>query len=76
MTVGSITLPIAAQVQAPGKVPRIGFLIPQIVSGQAGWLDASRAGLRDHGYVEGRNIAMKFDQPTVIAIGCASWRRS
>ena len=46
--------------QLAGNVPRIGFLG---VSTPAAWttrIDAFRAGLRDMGYVEGKNIAIEF----------------
>ena len=40
-------------------VPKIGFLISETLSGQAGRVAALRAGLRDLGYVEGKNIAIE-----------------
>ena len=46
--------------QQAGNIPRIGFLG---VSTPAAWttrVDAFRAGLRDLGYVEGKNIAIEF----------------
>lgn len=53
--------PLASFAQHPqGKVPRIGFLG---VSTPAAWtsrVEAFRAGLRDLGYVEGRNIVVEF----------------
>ncbi len=58
-TMLSAPLPSFAQ-QPPTKIPRIGFLG---VSTPAAWgprVDALRAGLRDLGYVEGKNIAMEF----------------
>ena len=53
--------PLASFAQQPqGKVPRIGFLISETLSGQASRVEALRAGLRDRGYVEGKNIAIEF----------------
>ncbi len=53
--------PLAAFAQQPQeKVPRIGFLIAETLSGQASRVEALRAGLRDRGYVEGKNIAIEF----------------
>ena len=42
------------------KVPRVGILISETVSGQASRVDAFRAGLHDHGYIEGKNIAIEI----------------
>jgi putative ABC transport system substrate-binding protein len=42
------------------KVPRIGFLISEALSGSASRVDALRAGLLDRGYVEGKNIAIEL----------------
>ena len=41
------------------KIPRLGFLISETLSGQASRIDALRAGLRDRGYVEGKNIVIE-----------------
>ena len=52
--------PLAAFAQQPQeKVPRIGFLIAETLSGQASRVEALRAGLRDRGYVEGQTIAIE-----------------
>jgi ABC-type uncharacterized transport system substrate-binding protein len=51
---------IAAEAQQPGKVPRIGILYagsPSAVSPRA---EAFRQGLRDLGYVEGKNIVIEW----------------
>ena len=60
---GSIALlatPLAVEAQQAGKVARIGFLGPETVSGSKSRVDALRAGLRDLGYVEGKNIVIEF----------------
>ena len=67
--------PLAAHAQQPAKVPRIGYLSPG--SASAGLLsrdEAFRQGLRDLGYVEGRNIVIedrfaeaKFDRLAGLA---------
>ena len=56
----SLTLaPLAAEAQQPGKVPRIGYLglnraaYPDLV-------EAFLQGLRDLGYVEGRNVVIEY----------------
>ncbi|HZY31029.1 MAG TPA: ABC transporter substrate-binding protein [Candidatus Methylomirabilis sp.] len=52
--------PLASFAQQPqGKIPRIGFLIAETLSGQASRVEALRAGLRDLGYVEGKGIAIE-----------------
>ncbi len=52
--------PLAALAQQPGKVPRIGLLNVASASASANDVEALRAGLRDLGYVEGRNIVIEF----------------
>ena len=46
--------------QQPARVARIGFLIPAYASSYASRVEALRAGLRDLGYVEGKNFAIEF----------------
>ena len=48
----------AAQ-QPSGKIPRVGILMPGY-SERTPSIDAFREGLRDLGYVEGRNIILEF----------------
>ena len=45
--------------QAPPKISRVGFLTAED-SAETATADAFRAGLRDLGYVEGRNIILEF----------------
>jgi putative tryptophan/tyrosine transport system substrate-binding protein len=52
--------PIAAMAQPPGKVYRIGFLGGASLAGYASLVDAFRLGLRDYGYVEGKNITIEY----------------
>ena len=52
--------PLAARAQQPGKVPRVGFLGLAPASASASRVEALRAGLRDHGYVEGKDIVIEF----------------
>ena len=49
-----------AQAQQQGKVPRIGFISTASLSVLASRLDAFRQGLRELGYVEGRNLAIEY----------------
>jgi putative tryptophan/tyrosine transport system substrate-binding protein len=56
---GALAAPLASLALEPqGKIPRIGFLISE--TGQASRIEALRAGLRDRGYVEGKNIAIEL----------------
>ena len=52
--------PFAARAQQPAKVPRIGFLRFGLASANADRVEALRAGLRQLGYVEGKNITIEF----------------
>jgi putative ABC transport system substrate-binding protein len=49
-----------AQAQQPGKVPRIGILPPGPISERVHLWEAFRQGLRELGYVEGKNIILIF----------------
>jgi len=46
--------------QRPAKIFQLGFLSPTSASGAASSLNELRAGLRDLGYVEGKNIHIDF----------------
>jgi putative ABC transport system substrate-binding protein len=50
----------AARAQAPAKVRRIGLLATTSPSVSAPWLQAFRLGLRDLGWVEGKNISIEY----------------
>ena len=54
---GLFAAPLTAEAQPAGKIHRIGFLSPSS-SADPSILDAFREGLREFGYVEGRNIAI------------------
>jgi len=60
--VGGMTTawPLALFAQPLGKMGRIGFLGSASATGSAKSVEALRAGLRDLGYVEGRNIVIEF----------------
>ena len=51
--------PMAARAQQPG-MPIVGFLHPAAPAAYAPYLEAFRQGLRERGYVEGRNVAIAF----------------
>jgi len=57
---GALAVPSPSLAQSQQrKVPKIGFLISETLSGQAERAAALRAGLRDLGYVEGKNIVIE-----------------
>lgn len=57
---GVLAVPLACFAQQQGKPRRIGFLGASSASGYASRVEALRAGLRELGYVEGKNIAIEF----------------
>jgi len=69
----ALCLPVWAQ--QPTKIPRIGYLDGGFPSTNAARIDAFRQGLREHGYVEGKNIVVEYRHtegkldrlPTVLA---------
>jgi putative ABC transport system substrate-binding protein len=57
---GILAVPLAAPAQQVGKVYRVGILETIPASQNAAKLDALRKGLRDLGYVEGRNLIIEY----------------
>jgi ABC-type uncharacterized transport system substrate-binding protein len=64
-----LALSVPTQAQQPGKVPRIGVLVSASAAATVPFIDALQQGLRELGYVEGKNIAierrfaeLKFDR--------------
>lgn len=49
-----------ASAQQTAKIPRIAVFSVTPLSGQAPWLEALRQGLRELGYVEGKNIVIEY----------------
>jgi putative ABC transport system substrate-binding protein len=56
LTLGTLAVPLAAKAQEAGKVARIGML----VSSSSPFVEAFKQGLRELGYVEGRNIVIEY----------------
>ena len=46
--------------QTSGRLRRIGFLGTGTAAGLAGWVETLREGLRELGYVEGRNLSIEY----------------
>jgi putative ABC transport system substrate-binding protein len=58
ITVSLITGSVEAQ--QPGKIPRVGVLISASTDGTAPFIEAFRQGLREQGYVEGKNVLIEY----------------
>jgi putative ABC transport system substrate-binding protein len=56
----ALATPLESFAQQPAKIARIGFLIPAYASSYASRVEALRAGLRDRGYVEGKDFVIEF----------------
>ena len=59
LVTGLLTTAPISEAQQPAKVPRIGYLTPSI-SANRSTFQAFRQGLRDLGYVEGKNIVIEW----------------
>ncbi|HZM85376.1 MAG TPA: ABC transporter substrate-binding protein [Blastocatellia bacterium] len=61
LALGALLLPLSvpAHAQQPRKVPRIGYLIGTSSSSNVARTEAFRQGLRESGYVEGKNILIE-----------------
>jgi putative ABC transport system substrate-binding protein len=57
---GAVAWPLPLRAQQSARVPRIGFLQIGPASAFDGRVEALRAGLRQLGYVEGKNIVIEF----------------
>ncbi len=55
-----LAAPLAASAQQAGKVPRVAYLSASSAASATGMVEAFRQGLRELGYVEGRNILMEY----------------
>jgi ABC-type uncharacterized transport system substrate-binding protein len=60
LTIGVVLVPLAVEAQQTGKVPQIGYLILGSPGSWANRAETLRMGLRDLGYVEGKNITIAF----------------
>jgi ABC-type uncharacterized transport system substrate-binding protein len=60
LTLSLFLVPLAADTQQTAKVPRIGFLGLASASSFGKQVEALRAGLRDLGYLEGKNVVIHY----------------
>ena len=54
------TWPLAVSAQQPAKLPRIGILWPTPLASNGHLIDAFREGLRELGYVSGKNLVFEL----------------
>ena len=59
IALGLLAAPLAAEAQQTAKIARIGYLVASL-AGNPQLPEAFRQGLRDLGYVEGRNVVIEF----------------
>jgi putative ABC transport system substrate-binding protein len=60
LAVGVLLVPLVAEAEQVGKIYRIGWLHPTSPSTNPQWDEAFRQGLRDLGYVEGKNMVIEY----------------
>ena len=60
LTIALLAAPLAAEAQSEGKVPRVAYLSASSAASATGGVEAFRQGLRELGYVEGRNILIEY----------------
>ena len=58
--VAVLVLPLTCEAQQLAEIPRIGYLTDSSLSELAARIEAFRQGLRDLGYVEGKNIVIEW----------------
>src|SRR6516225_10046962 len=56
----ALAWPLAARAQQAGKLPTIGFLVPNTRSAASEWTDAFVQRLRELGWIEGRTVAIEY----------------
>ena len=57
---GAAAWPLAARAQQAGKLPTIGFLVPNTRAAASEWTDAFVQRLRELGWIEGRTVAIEY----------------
>jgi ABC-type uncharacterized transport system substrate-binding protein len=60
LSLALLAAPLGGDAQEPGKLPRVGFLGPRSHSDGAPFRDAFLQGLRELGWVDGKNIAIEY----------------
>ena len=57
---GAAAWPLAARAQQPTQIPQVGWIWPGAAAGNPTELGGFKQGLRELGYVEGRNIVVEY----------------
>jgi putative ABC transport system substrate-binding protein len=57
---GAAAWPLAARAQQPAQIPRVGWIFPGASAGNPTELAGFKEGLRELGYVEGKNIIVEY----------------
>ena len=60
LVVAVVVVAAIAHAQQPGKIPRIGYLSTNTPAAMSTRTEAFRQGLRELGYVEGKNIVIEY----------------
>ena len=60
LTLGTLAAPLAGEAQRAAKVARIGYLSINLAAAPPNQLEAFHRGLRDLGYVEGRDVVIEY----------------
>ena len=61
LTLGALLFALSLPAQAqPAKIPRVGYLNASSAAVAARYVEAFRQGLREVGYVEGKNIVVEY----------------
>ena len=60
LTIALLATVSSAEAQQAAKIPRIGYLVGASLSGVSARIEAFRQGLRELGYVEGKNIVIEY----------------
>ena len=60
LALGLLAAPLIADAQQAGKMPRIGIFLSGTPTTHQRFADAFLQGLREHGWIEGQNIAIEY----------------
>ncbi len=60
LVLGLLAAPLFAEAQEPANIPRIGYLDANPLSGDTARMEAFQQGLRELGYVEGKNVVIEL----------------
>jgi hypothetical protein len=71
-----LAVPLAAEAQPAGRIPRIGFLGPGPMTDWSDTRETFRDGLRALGYIEGKTFASSGDSRPAGTIDCPIWPAS